>query len=146
MVLESVRLPAEDGSIDLIVLQSVFTHMLPPAVAHYLSEFARVLRPTGHVYATFFMVDEEILKTARATNLTQWDLRFEHRHRSGVLLNNADQPTSAVGYEMSLLWPLLDGAGLELAAPIRPGAWSGHHPVAPDGQDVMVLRKSASAR
>jgi hypothetical protein len=88
------------------------------------------------------MADEEILATARTTNLTQWDLRFEHCHPSGVLINNPDQPTSAVAYELEALAPLLASAGLELAAPIRAGAWSGHHAVAPDGQDVMVLRRA----
>jgi len=141
MRLEDARLPVAEASTDLIVLQSVFTHMLPPAVGHYLAEFRRVLRPDGRVYATFFMVDDDILATARRTNLTQWDLRFEHRDPSGVLLNDSSQPTSAVAYEMGLLEQLLAAADLELASPIREGAWSGHHPVAADGQDVMVLRR-----
>jgi SAM-dependent methyltransferase len=141
VTLDSVRLPADDGSIDLIVLQSVFTHMLPPAVMHYLGEFGRVLRPSGRVYATFFMIDDDILDTARKTNLTQWDLRFEHPIEPGVSVNNPAQPTSAVAYRVEALEPLLARAGLDLAAAIRPGAWSGHHPIAADGQDVMVLRR-----
>ena len=140
MRLDDVSLPVADGSIDLVILQSVFTHMLPPAVSHYLREFVRVLRPGGLVYATFFMVDDDILASARRTNLTQWDLKFEHRDPSGVAINDRDQPTGAVAYEVDLLAGLLDRAGLELAAPIRPGAWSGHHAVAADGQDAMVLR------
>jgi SAM-dependent methyltransferase len=141
MRLEDARLPVADASVDLIVLQSVFTHMLPPAVSHYLDEFRRILRPDGRVYGTFFMVDADILATARRTNLTQWDLRFEHRDKSGVLLNDPSHPTGAVAYEMELLDRLLARADLELAAPIRLGAWSGHHAVAVDGQDAMVLRR-----
>ena len=39
--------PYEDGEFDVVVLTSVFTHMLPDDVAHYLDEIARVLKPGG---------------------------------------------------------------------------------------------------
>jgi SAM-dependent methyltransferase len=139
--LKSARLPVHDASTDLIVLQSVFTHMLPAAVCHYLREFARALAPTGRVYATFFMVDDEILTTARRTNLTPWELRFEHAIGDGVYVNDPASPTSAVAYRLDALRPLLGEAALRLAAPIRPGAWSGHFEAAADGQDVMVLQR-----
>jgi SAM-dependent methyltransferase len=139
VALESVEMPESDRSVDLVILQSVFTHMLPAAVAHYLAEFSRIVRPGGFVYATFFMVNDEILATARATNLTPWDLRFEHEVEPGVRINDPDHPTGAVAYELDVLAALVARAGLEFVAPIRLGAWSGHHQRPVDGQDTMVL-------
>jgi len=41
--------PAGDGSIDLAVASSVFTHLLERDAAHYLDETARVLAPGGRI-------------------------------------------------------------------------------------------------
>lgn len=136
---DAVLLPAEDHSIDLFFAQSVFTHMLPDQFDHFLAEAARVLKPGGTVYATCFRFNEEILATARRTNLTQFDLRFEHEHASGCLVNELDHLTGAVAYDDTLLVEIVHRAGLNLRGPIRLGAWSGHFPVAFDGQDVLVL-------
>ena len=135
----AVRLPAEDRSIDLFFAQSVFTHMLPDQFGHFLGEAARVLEPDGTVYATCFRVDDDIVATARRTNLTQFDLRFEHEYSPGCLVNELDHLTGAVAYDDGLLGALVDGAGLELRGPVRLGAWSGHFAVPFDGQDVLVL-------
>jgi len=137
----TVRLPTPDNWADLIILQSVFTHMLRDTVSHYLREFARVLRPNGLVYATVFLVDEEILVSARATNLTQWNLRFDHLAADGVYINDPDHPTGAVAYREDVLAALVANAGLEFVGPMRRGSWSGAHHVVFDGQDVLVLRR-----
>src|SRR5262249_53101848 len=44
---ESFRFPFAESSFDLVVATSVFTHMLPQALEHYLAEIARVLRKGG---------------------------------------------------------------------------------------------------
>ena len=89
-----VRIPIEDGRIDLIILQSVFTHMFEDDIVHYLSEFRRVLHPDGLVFATFFIVDEESLRltTARGDALT-----FQHRWGKGCRISDLQNPGGAVG-------------------------------------------------
>jgi SAM-dependent methyltransferase len=136
-----VRLPAAAGSVDLVFAQSVFTHMLPDQFQHFLAEAARVVSDDGTVYLTCFRVDQEILDTARRTNLTQYDLRFEHQYSPGCYVNELDHLTGAVAYEMSQLRRLVDAAGLQFRGPVRLGAWSGHFPVCFDGQDVLVLAR-----
>jgi SAM-dependent methyltransferase len=136
-------LPADDGWANLIILQSVFTHMLPDGVSHYLGEFSRILHPHGLVYATVFLGDDYTLQVARDTNLTRWDLRFEHTVDDGVYINDLDHPTGAVAYRPDVLDALVSGAGLEFVGAIRRGAWSGAHEVVLDGQDVLVLRRAA---
>src|SRR5258708_26002415 len=49
------RFPFSSHSFDFVLLTSVFTHMLPHDLTHYLSEIARVLRPGGRCLITFFL-------------------------------------------------------------------------------------------
>lgn len=51
---ETVRLPAQNWSADLIYLYSVFSHMPEAQVDAHLQEFARVLAPNGRVDLTGF--------------------------------------------------------------------------------------------
>src|SRR4051812_827645 len=64
---QAVRLPGDDGSVDRIILQSVFTHMFEHDIVHYLHEFRRLLRPGGRVFASFFLLDDEALAMAERT-------------------------------------------------------------------------------
>jgi hypothetical protein len=43
--LSDCRTPEAPESVDLIILQSVFTHMLPDDIMHYLLQFQRILKP-----------------------------------------------------------------------------------------------------
>jgi SAM-dependent methyltransferase len=138
----TVRLPVPDSWADLVIMQSVFTHMLSDMVRHYLHEFARVINHRGLIYATVFLVDNGILSTARETNLTPWNLRFEHSAGDGVYINDPDHPTGAVAYSEDLLEVLVEDAALRFVGPIRRGAWSGSHVFPFDAQDVLVLRRA----
>jgi SAM-dependent methyltransferase len=134
-----IRIPLEDGCVDRIVLQSVFTHLLRPDVVHYLHEFKRLLKPTGRVYATVFIFNEDILSAARTTNLTQWKLFFEHEIETGCRINDPVHPTGAVAYTKEALDGMLQQAGIRLVRPLLRGAWSGYYAEADDGQDVAIL-------
>lgn len=139
MSTQDIHLPLEAGTVDLIVLQSVFTHLLRADILHYLREFGRILRPSGRVYATLFIINDEILASARATNLTAWNLTFEHEVGEGCHINDRLHPTGAVAYTAEAVEQMLREAGLRLARPLLRGAWSGYYPNADDGQDVAIL-------
>jgi len=55
--------PLSDGTVDFVNLTSVFTHMLLSDVRHYLFEISRMLKPGGHTYITYFLVDKTIDKS-----------------------------------------------------------------------------------
>lgn len=55
---ENFRFPYPDGSFDLIIVNSVFTHMVADEVANYFKEMARVMKVGGVAYTTFFLYDE----------------------------------------------------------------------------------------
>lgn len=54
---ERPALPLENGAVDLVFLNSVFSHMLADDVRFYLGEFRRVLAPRGRLYLTAFIED-----------------------------------------------------------------------------------------
>lgn len=51
--------PYADATFDLAIATSVFTHLLPDAADRYLAEAARVLRPGGRLFATFFLLGDD---------------------------------------------------------------------------------------
>ncbi|TDN67206.1 methyltransferase family protein [Paraburkholderia sp. BL10I2N1] len=134
-----ITLPAENNSIDRIILFSVFTHMFQADIEHYLGEFRRVLKPDGMVYATTFIFNDEILHSARATNLTPFDLRFEYEATPGCRINDPVHPLGAVAYTKETWDVMSRRSGLRYAKPFLKGAWSGFYPDPQDGQDVVIL-------
>ena len=131
---ESYHFPYEDGSFDLILLKSVFTHMRPAEVDNYMGEVSRLLNNKGRCLATFFLLNEEQAKLAREGKNTLpfphgegvWRYRYQH------------SPESAVADDESYIMELLDKHGLTLKAPIYYGHWSGRE----DGlsfQDILLL-------
>jgi SAM-dependent methyltransferase len=132
------ELPLPDRSVDRIVMASVFTHMLREEVAHYLSEFRRILRPNGRVYASFFLYSAEALRAAADLGRTQW--QFAHELEEGVFGNDPTYPRGAVAYSATTMQHLIEGAGLRLLRPFIKGKWSGLYGVdGEDGQDAAVL-------
>jgi SAM-dependent methyltransferase len=140
-----IRLPAGDDSIDLIILQSVFTHMFPDEIVHYMKEFRRILKRTGRVWATFFIVHQGILEAIRDNPQTQYALSFQHRYGPGCFVNTLDEPRGAVAFEEDLLRQMIERTGLNLAQPILWGTWSGQRPDPKCGQDSLVFMKLNSA-
>ena len=134
-----IRIPLAYRSVDRIVLFSVFTHMFQSDIEHYLREFKRVLKPSGLVYATTFLFTDEILAKARATNLTPFDLRFEHEIDPNCRINDPLHPLGAVAYTTAAWDEMMAASGLRYAKPFLRGAWSGFYSDPQDGQDVAIL-------
>ena len=55
---ETYTFPYGDGSFDLAIATSVFTHLLPGAADHYLAQAARVLAPNARLFATWFLTED----------------------------------------------------------------------------------------
>jgi SAM-dependent methyltransferase len=134
--------PYEAGAFDFVFLTSVFTHMLPPEVRHYMSEIRRVLRPSGRCLMTFFLLNEESLEAARSGRAKR---RFARRGE-GYFYDVRKSPEEAVAYPEEALLEMLEQAGLELHGPIRYGRWAGRVVRHGVGQDLVVVRPRADAR
>jgi SAM-dependent methyltransferase len=141
---QDISIPIENRSVDIIILQSVFTHLLKIDILHYLKEFERLLKPSGRVYATLFIYNEQVLTSAQKNNLTIWNLKFEHLHEEGCRINDIQHPTGAVAYTQEVLVHLLQETGLKLSRPLLKGAWSGHYADPEDGQDVAIIELAST--
>jgi SAM-dependent methyltransferase len=60
---EDFAFPYPAQSFDSCLLASVFTHMPPNEVRHYLGELARVMRPGGQVLLSIFFSKNDIVET-----------------------------------------------------------------------------------
>jgi SAM-dependent methyltransferase len=127
---ETYTFPYGDDSFDLAIATSVFTHLLPEAADHYLAQAARVLAPSGRLFATWLLTEDHHPPPPPFTT-------------DPALLPAATSdpaaPETAVAYPESWLRERLDANGLELDA-IHPGSWrSGHRGLTL--QDVVVARR-----
>ena len=134
-----IRLPIKKQSVDRIILRSVFTHMFRDDIVHYLTEFERVLKPNGLVYATWFIVDSAVISKAQKTNLTPFNLRFEHKIGEGCYIEDPVHPLGAVAYTSDALMDMIRASGLRLFGDIHRGSWSGYWKSTKGAQDATVL-------
>jgi ubiquinone/menaquinone biosynthesis C-methylase UbiE len=128
--------PFEAERFDFIFLTSVFTHMLPADVEHYLSEIARLLRSNGRVFITVFLLNETQQTLAQQGRN---DINFQYGAGSYRTRNEA-VPESAVAYDEAFFQQLIARAGLLISQPVYYGRWSGRK----DGlsyQDILLLSR-----
>jgi SAM-dependent methyltransferase len=127
------RFPFSDRSFDFIFLASVFTHMLPNAVEHYLYEIARVLAPGGICVETFFLLNDE---TRNGVEAGRSFMSFDVGHSSGLCrLHDAAVPEAAVALEEKFVRRVHEQAGLPIRDVRRGRWWSGEQ----HDQDVVTV-------
>jgi SAM-dependent methyltransferase len=130
----AVLLPWEER-FDRVVAFSLFTHLLPSAMARYLAEAARLCRPGGVLVASFFLLDD----AARAALAEgRADRRFPAARGIARIADPA-LPEDAVAYDAGEVMALLDAAGFE--ADWRPGGWCPRGVAPFDYQDLVVARR-----
>ena len=133
------RFPYSDDDFDLVVLTSVFTHMLPGEVANYLREIGRVLRPGGCCFATFFLWNEAAERLSRGNP----HFAFPHDHGHYRLMDAQVQAANVAYEEDHLRREMIEAAGLEVEQ-AHYGYWAGREKAqCKDFQDILVLRKFA---
>lgn len=132
---QDVRFPLDDGSVDRILLHSVFTHMFEADIRHYLGEFRRLLASDGRVYASWFIADQPELDAASAVYPPDAPLRFEVPWARDCRVGKRDAPAGAVSYTGTLMRRMVEDAGLRLEI-VEPGSWPRE---IGGSQDVTVL-------
>jgi SAM-dependent methyltransferase len=125
------RFPYPDGTFDLVVLTSVFTHMLPADLENYVREIARVLKPGGRCLASFFLLTDE----SRQGMPGERGRVFPFAHASGICrVADRDWPEDAIAYEDVFIRSLFARHGLPFVEQIVQGEWWHGEP---NGQDII---------
>jgi ubiquinone/menaquinone biosynthesis C-methylase UbiE len=113
------RFPYADETFDLVVLASVFTHMLPVDMEHYIAEISRVLKQSGRCFATYSLINAE---SRHMMESGQSDTRFKHNFGPYSTVS-AKVPELAVAYEEKYVKDLFEKYGLAVGDRIYYGSW-----------------------
>ena len=137
--------PYPDGTFDLVVLISVFTHLLTAETDRYLSEIARVLKPGGRCFATFYLITPESI-AGMATIDQSWG--FKRPSAGPCWIVGARVPELGVAFEEDYITATCAQHGLAIQEPIYRGAWFGQPSRWPSGsglggQDTIIATKPA---
>src|SRR5260221_6917958 len=131
---DAFQFPYDDQSFDFVFACSVFTHMLPDDLEHYVSETARTLSPGGQGFFTFFLMNDAA-RSQMAAGKASLDFAFS---KGSYLTIDATSPEAAVAYEEDFVVALLANYGLRVRRPIRYGTWSGRED-SPAYQDIVTV-------
>lgn len=135
------RFPFDNESFDLVVLGSVFTHMLSRDMEHYLSEVARVLRRGGKCLITVFLLNGD---SRRLMSEKKSSLNFEHQIEEDCFSMYTEVPEQAIAFNEPYVFELYKRNGLEIEIPVYYGEWCERGPtVLGEYQDIIIARKSS---
>jgi len=127
--------PYGDGRFDFVFLTSVFTHMMPKEVEHYLHEISRIMKPGATCLMSFFIIncESEDLMIKRPTHMNfPINKGFYRLHSSHV-------DTANVAYDEEWILEKLENAGLKMEI-IKYGQWVGRS-IYFDYQDLLICSK-----
>ena len=127
--------PTGAGSIDVIAMFSVYTHLYRPDIERYLAETRRVLRPGAVAVTTWFLFDEARLPQVTSEQSMH---RMIHVLDSVTRYSDEGNPLRAIAYDQGAVEGMARAAGLEITA-VERGTWAGEP--GRSYQDVVVFRR-----
>lgn len=127
---EEYAFPYPDASFDLILLTSVFTHLLEPELRNYLSEVSRLLAPGGVAYASFFLFNTA---AEAAEGSPRHGIRFPFA-RGNAACNREDFEENAVAYPEPFIRDTAAALALGVVEPVAYGT-----------QDIVIFEKQSVA-
>jgi len=111
--------PYPADTFDIALASSVFTHMLPGGVEHYVAETARVLKPGGR-----FLVSQLLFNTEAVRAVEEGQTIFDFRYELGPCQTFDPQtPEEGVAYEEGYVRALFERNELYVQEPIHYGTW-----------------------
>lgn len=134
------RFPYNDESFDLVFLASVFTHLLPGEMEHYISEISRVLKNGGRCIISYFLLNEISIEQIKAGNVAP-RRRFVHNFGK-YRVQSRQMPEAAVAHDECAVRKLYQKYGLNIVEPVRYGSWAGREGSLNQGQDIILATKS----
>jgi ubiquinone/menaquinone biosynthesis C-methylase UbiE len=115
------KFPFPSAEFDFIIMGSVFTHMFPHDVGHYIAEVSRVLKKGGRGWITFFLLNEESLTAISNGRSSQ---KLVHEVEEGSRADNPDRTETAIGHREELVLGLFTKNAID-AKVAEFGSWCG---------------------
>jgi SAM-dependent methyltransferase len=128
------RFPFADGSFTFVTLCSVFTHMMPRDVEHYLSEVSRVLG-RGRCLISYFLLNDQ---SRRFIASGRSSLPFG-AVQSGYATISPEMPERAVAFDEEFVIARYQSVGLRIVR-IDRGSWCGREKFL-SYQDLILAEK-----
>jgi SAM-dependent methyltransferase len=125
--------PYDDASFDFAIASSVFTHLQRPALANYLAEIARVLRPGGRCFATYFLINDDAVRAMGGYG------QFAYEGAEQLVVDPR-VPERAVAFRENAVRQLHVRSGLPIES-LYPGSWCGRS-LYTSFQDIAIARRS----
>lgn len=133
------RFPFADEQFDLVVLNSVFTHMAAAEVENYLGEIVRVLKRGGRCLISFFLLNEESISL-----IEQDKSAIDLRHQLGSARTlSRERPELAIGFDEVYVRGLYERFGLEIKGPISYGWWCGRRTFFSCQDQIVAFKRSS---
>lgn len=130
------RFPYDDSTFDLVVVASVFTHMLEQEVERYLTEVGRVLRPGGRCIVTYFLLNDDSRRRIAAG-----ESYFSFPAGDGAArFEKSDDPEAVVAYDESFVRDRHTASGLPVES-VHGGYWCGRSDYL-TWQDVVIASRA----
>jgi len=139
------RFPFDDSSFDMVILASVFTHLLPRELERYLSEICRVLKYGGRCVISYFLLNDESVSAIEAGALPR---RLHFKHNFGAYrVQDRKVPEVAIAHDESAVRTLYEKHGLDVIEPVIYGGWTGREPEGGirHNQDIVLASKAGAA-
>lgn len=134
---QEYRFPAGGGTFDFSFATSVFTHMLPEEVTHYIKEASRVTKKGGKVFFTFFLIPQ-----GYSTHFETDAITFQYIYHNIAFYSHKDCVEAEVGYPEEWVRKIMEDSNFSILK-IYPGKWKD-----PDGisyQDIVVAHKGPNS-
>lgn len=132
----AITLPAANDHYDIVMANSVFTHMLPSEINNYLRECKRILAHGGKLFCTFFMDPDDPAVLGPMNESPRYT--FPHQ-RSGYRAQHHDCHEHVVNYSEQDVRRMCDAAGIHIRG-IKWGSWRGNANYL-DFQDIVIGEK-----
>ena len=133
-------LPSMEEPADLIIAFSVFTHMYPVEVAHYLRELSLQMTGDSILCASFFLMNqdwEECEAQGKSTYPMDYVLNDHCRY------NSWEDPLYAIAFREDWLLATCAKVGLVPVGEIHLGSWCGRGSQQPCYQDTIFFKRSS---
>lgn len=131
---DNFSFPYPDNFFDFVFATSVFTHMLPSQISHYIAETKRVLKPGKIALFTFFIMDDFALYNVEKGKSF---MNFKHKGDHYFTINKKIEESN-IAVEKKWLLEQFERNNFTLLNE-KYGSWSGRIPFL-SFQDILVFK------